>query len=785
MDLAVAPAPVRSIPAPLAGIVGRDQDIARIHALLRDRGARLVTLTGPGGVGKTRLALEIADRVVADYADGVVFVSLAAVADHRLVPDAIARALSVRGISGEDPVAQLAALVRTRTHLLVVDNLEHVIAAAPMLIELLAAAAGLTVLATSRAVLGLSGEHPYLVSPLGLPPVKRARSAAAVAGAESVRLFVVRAAAARPDFVLDDLTAPIVASICRRLDGLPLAIELAAARSRVLPLAEILERLDRPLAILTGGARDQPERLRTLRGAIAWSDDLLPPRERRLFHRLAVFAGGCTLDAVAAVAGDDASGPDGALDSVVELVDASLLRLDRDVGSRPRYGMLETIRIFALERLAADGIEAETRNRHAAWCADVVDACWRPRSTSAVSDEALSRLDMERDNLRAALRWSIQQRNATTALRIAAGLAEYWCLRGAFAEGRAWLEQALSLADGEPRLRAAAHYGVAIAAAFQGRTDVAFDHAAASLALAQQTGDALDRVRARFARMLVLGRLGEPADVDSAAAALVDAEAAGDAAWIGYVMSQQGIGAHALGDYVRAAELQTDALARFAATDDRWGRMNALFRLALDLYALGREAEAVKRYRESAELALALANPWGIAQSALGLAEVALAVDAIQSARLVGLAEGLNLPLGVDVQGSDRARRDHVVAEARRIVGAGPFADAFSAGQAGADDRPIDEVRTAADALLGVNAAPVDPMPRESLTAREIDVLRLLVTGRSNPEIAEALFISRGTARTHVANILAKLGVHSRTEAADHAHRSGLLIRDQPATRQA
>ncbi len=769
-------------PLPLTSFVGREREVADLADLLARPDVRLVTLTGPGGVGKTRLALRVAADIAGSPFDPVVFVPLASVVDPAVVPAAVGDAFGIRDATPRDLPGRLGALLRGRPLLLVVDNVEHLEVAAPVLPAILAAVPGSTILATSRVILRVSGEHPYPVPPLAVPPADAIPSAASLAGSEAVRLFVTRAAEARPEFVLTDANAATVAGICRQLDGLPLALELAAARVRVLPPEALLARLDRRLSLLTGGPRDQPARLRTLREAISWSHDLLSPAEKRLFAHLAVFAGGFALGAATAVVAETAD-RDYLLDGLSTLVDASLIGHASGDSAEPRFGMLETIREFGLECLAAAGEAPEVRRRHSAWVLDLVEAAWPPRAPAPDDLPALVRLDRERGNIRAALAWAIDDGDAGFALRLTGALAEYWWLRGDATEGRAWLERALSLPGGSPGLRAAALYGASGLADSQGDQVAALALAEESLALASAHGEALDRLRAHILLAGVTHALGdaERGGVHVTAAHAL-AQQLGDRGWLGYATIGLGYRAHRSGDQRAASAYLEEAVGLFSSGADRWGEANAAFALGLVRHALGDRAEAARQFARSIALGREIASPGQIVRGSIGLAAIAADAGRAESAaRWLGAAEALGERAAFAFGAEVRALRDAAAAQARRALGDERFRQARHAGsRLTLEDTTADVISAAA--VLADNARSdtlaADP---SGLTTREQEVLQLLVAGHSNPEIAAALCIGRGTVRNHVSTILGKLGARSRTEAADRAHRAGLVAPRRPS----
>ncbi len=440
-------APRHHLPVPTTSFVGRAAEVAAVRDLLARPTVRLLTLSGPGGAGKTRLALQVAADVLDLFADRVFFVDLAPLSDPALVASAIAETLGVRASGIRPVIERLKEYLRDQQTLIILDNVEHLLAAAPLASELLAAAPRLKILVTSRALLRLSGEWDYAVPPLTAPDPSRPLVLEQLSAYESVQLLVERARAVKASFVLGPDNAAAVAAICGKLDGLPLAIELAAARLRVLAPQHILSQLNPRLRLLTGGPRDAPARQRTLRDTIDWSYDLLAVDEQTLFRRLAVFAGGLPLAAAEAVAGASvpASNHPRVLDGLESLLDKHLLTQADDGADEPRFRMLETIREYALERLETSGEAAATRQRHADYFVALAEAA-EPHLYGAGQGAWVRRLEAEHDNLRAALAWAIAHAGAT-GLRLAGALGWFWHLHGHHREGRDWLLQALDQAD--------------------------------------------------------------------------------------------------------------------------------------------------------------------------------------------------------------------------------------------------------------------------------------------------------------------------------------------------
>jgi predicted ATPase/class 3 adenylate cyclase len=575
----------QNLPTHPTALLGRERELVDVRQLL-EGGARLVTLTGPGGTGKTRLGLQVAADLLGDFEHGAFLVELAPISDPTLVPSTIAQALGVRDVGSRPIVDALSEHLRGQSLLLLLDNFEQVLPAASVVAVLLADCPGLAVLATSREPLRLRGEHEYAVMPLALPDAHRATTAEVASHAPAVALFSQRARAIRADFALTDDNAPAVAEICARLDGLPLAIELAAARIKLLPPLALLNRLERRLQVLTGGARDAPARQRTLRDTMTWSHNLLDDVEQRLFRRLAVFVGGCTLEATEAVClADDGGAGFDALDVLASLVDKSLLRQVEGLDGEPRFTMLETIREYGLEQLVASGESEAMHRRHAAFFLARAERA-EPHLHGREQLDWLAQLEVEHDNLRAALAWSQSTPDgAEMGLRLAGALWWFWYLRGHFAEGWRQIEAGLATtADAPSRARITALVAAAHLSGCLGEFERLAALAERGLALATAAGD-------EWGTASSLGFLGEHARLQ--------------------------------GDYQEATRLHEQSLDWFRRIGDRRGVYFELFRLAEVARNHGEYDRATALHEESLAMRREAGDKRGISASLLNLGEIA------------------------------------------------------------------------------------------------------------------------------------------------------------------
>jgi predicted ATPase/DNA-binding CsgD family transcriptional regulator len=565
-------------PVPPTPIIGRDRELAAVTALLAQEDVRLVTLTGTGGVGKTRLALEVAGKLGQRWAHGVAFVSLAALRNARFVPTAVAHVLGVREEAGQGIEAGLRAYLAGKQLLLLLDNFEQVMAATTWLTDVLATCSQVQIMVTSRTALRVRGEREFPVPPLPLPPRSAGTPATVLAQNPAIHLFLQRARAARPDYNLLVGNAPAVAEIVLRLDGLPLAIELAAARVKVLSPTALLDRLERPLDLLVGGARDLPERQQTLRRTLAWSYDLLENQEQALFRRLAVFSGGGDLAAIEVVCAGEGVAAPAILDILARLIDHSLVQADPD-GTTARYWLLETTLGYASERLAAAGETVETERRHRHWCLALAEQA-EPELSGPRQHVWLERLGRERHNLRAALA-RCQASDTELGLRLAVALAAFWERRGSFAEGRQILEGFLARAPAGTPGRARALLGVGALAAAQGDRAAARALLEESLACCRACADQSGTAWA----LLRLGDLAMAAhDLTYSEACYTESlqlfQALGDTHGVAWTRYYAGFLSRIRADLAQTLSLWQESLAEFRAVGDLRGVGAALRGLA-------------------------------------------------------------------------------------------------------------------------------------------------------------------------------------------------------------
>lgn len=591
------------VPLLATPLVGRDSFVEEVAHLLTGGEVRLVTMTGVGGVGKTSVATALARRVAPMFNHGAAFVPLAPVSDASRLEAAVEETLGLRDLGGR--TADLHTALAPRQLLLVLDNFEHLIPAAPRIAELLAACPNVTVLVTSRVPLRVAGERVVEVQPLSPDD-------------EAIALFDARARDAVPSWVLSEQDRELVADICRRLDGLPLAVELAAARLRVLSLADLSDRLADRLGTLVGRRADVPSRQRTIAEAIGWSHDLLPPDDRVLFRRLAVFAGGWTLAAAAAIGG---CGEGAVLDILEDLVDHSLVQRVADGGSSSRLAMLETVRAFAERELDAAGERVDVEERHLAWCSDL--ACrLAPVLAGPSRDRALMELDHEAENLRAALQRALgagEQRGVELAVH----LGWWWYHRGRLEEGLGWLEQAVAVEGVDPLVRVEAMTAAARLARYLERIDLARTLAEEAVALASDHGGGRPLAYALYVLGLALERSGDPAAVEQARDAVTEFRQLDDPWGLALALFYFGTFALLFDQTEDARAALQESGARFADLGDEWGTGGALFYLGTLAHRQGRLPEARKLMEDSIHRFRAAGDRWRVAQALMGLAAVA------------------------------------------------------------------------------------------------------------------------------------------------------------------
>jgi predicted ATPase/DNA-binding CsgD family transcriptional regulator len=768
----------RAAPQPLTSFIGRDRELAALTDLVwgKSSSARLVTLTGPPGTGKTRLALRLTAEPE-NQADGVWFVPLASIRDPTLIAHAVAQALGMRDASSERVVERVIAFLRLRSALLVLDNFEHVLAGAPLIGRLLEHCPQLKVVVTSRAPLRLYGEHEFLVPPLSAPDAATGLPVERLMQSDAVRLFVERAEAVRFDFQLTDATGPAVAEICRRLDGLPLAIELAAARSKTLSPQALVARLGDRLSLLTTGPQDRPTRQRTLRAALDWSYDLLSSAERTLLRRLAIFVGGCTLDAATAVCNANGDLEFDVLEGLTSLVDQSLLQLEAEPDGEPRFRMLESIREYAWERLVGSADLGLVRQRHAhafLALAEAAEAQLQGLQQTVWRD----RLQREMPNLRVALRWSLDTGQTEQALRAAAALWLFWFVRGLGSEGRRWLAQLLehpsAAAVGAARARALFTAGML---AFYQR-----DYAAGSalheagLTLQRRLGDPSGIASALFG----LGQVSfDGGDLARARAlheeALAIRRKLGDLSQIAFSVGNMGLVVYEQGDTLLARELIEESIAIRRQLGDGRATAGMLFTLARVSLDTGDIAQARALYRESVAIGRQVDDRWALGHVLAGLAGLAGAEGRWRLAlRLQGAATMASEVSESSLFPGWRERVDRQLEHARDVLGPVGAAAAWAQGRAEDVDALLIEVLDADSvghqeevvdvptaAQLGTHAS--SGMP---LTRREREVAALIARGYTNREIAASLVITERTAATHVEHMLAKLQMTSRAQIA-------------------
>lgn len=626
-----------NLPLQTTLFIGREREVAKVEELIRRTDVRLLTLTGPGGTGKTRLGLQVAADLADEFAEGVFFFPLAPVYDPEMVATAMGQCLGVKETENQSMIEGLKVYLDGKQILLMLDNFEQVTAAAHLLSDLLAACPRLKLMVTSRETLHLYGEKEFAVPPLSQPDIKRLPPLDDLGQYEAIRLFVERAQAAKSDFVLTAENAQAVAQICRRLDGLPLAIELAAARIRLLPAQAMLARLESRLKLLTGGAKDLPARQQTLRGAIEWSYDLLKENDRTLFRRLAVFVGGCTFEAMETVCNLDGNMGMEVLDEMESLVSKSLLRQEEQADGEPRLVMLETIREYAQERLQETGETDALQRQHANYYLAMVEEA-EPQLVGSRQGWWLERLETEHDNLRAALRWAVERGDADLGLRLGGALSRFWLVRSYLTEGRHHLAEILAIAGAEVNNHLnEAHSSAMAGAEVQGYIAEGLQQLSQVLALPGGDSES-DAPAARAKALNGAGNLSHrQGDYDSARALYDESlnirRRLGDKQGISASLNNLASVAYRQGDYDAARALYEESLAIKRQLGDKQGIAASLNNLGIITHQQGDYDAARTLYEEGLVIKRQLGDRQGVAISLHGLGNIACALGDYGSAK--------------------------------------------------------------------------------------------------------------------------------------------------------
>ena len=746
-----------SLPKELTSFVGREHEIDEVAQRLQ--GTRLLILIGAGGIGKTRLALEVAEQCRPTFADGAGFVNLAPINDAAMVASAILRALGLRQERGRPPLDTLVHRLHAQQLLLVLDNCEHLRSGCATVADaLLRACPELRILATSREPLSLAGEAVWAVPPLRLLDRRREVSIEAVLASEAGRLFVDRARAAQSSFTLRPDNAQAVAEICWQLDGIPLAIELAAVRVRGLTVAQIASRLGDQLRLLSSGLHASPPRHQTLRAALDWSYRLLSESERQLFDCLSVFAGGWTLEAAVEIASGATLAAERVVDLLTQLVDRGLVQAEEHSGAM-RYRLFETLRQYGAEHLALAGAEVEYRERHRAWCLHLAEEgerdIWR-----ADQLDCLARLDREQDNVRAALGWTLTRgSDPDQGLRIAAAMVRFWDVHGDLREGVRWLAELLALHGVRP-----ATPGWARAMTARAYLTILSGDGGAGMVLLDQTlpfwqalGDPRGLAMALFFRGLAIAWTAT--DIQEAVPTFTEsltlARQRGPRWTVYFCLYCMGEAARLVGDQDRADVLLSESLSLSSAAPDRWGAFHALYGLAF--LNLEREdfALATAQAQQSLTLCVELGDTRGSTYALEALACIAAAENHVRhAARLFGAAAVLREPVGDFASATLQAARERALAGIRAQLGDREFAATSAEGRRLTFDQAVAAARS-------VELVEKEP---SGLSAREREVAQFVARGLSNRDIAESLVLTERTVESHLTHIFTKLELRSRSQ---------------------